>query len=410
MYLRKTLVELAHYQRVVTAEEPLALFVSTKFPVAVVRRRVHNLTTIQPTPPKSKTILVLDRMVARMKHRTITKRLARYSFDGVLLIVSIVVPLSVQAGVFPSFKDVGETPQVTEFNPTESLVDVTVLTAAQNAEPHDARGGSDVLAQDGVLVSTGPVGADEITASRTNGGEISVYVVRAGDSLSEIAAMFGVTSNTILWANDLPRASAIKPGDTLIILPIAGVRHVVKSGDTLSSIAKKYKGNAEEILSYNQLENNNDLAIGDTIVIPGGALHVESAPLSTKTAKKSSTIKNTATGGSSFSHPIPGGVKTQGIHGSNGVDFGAGIGTTIRAAAAGQVIVAKSTGWNGGYGNYIVIKHANGTQTLYAHLSRVDVGVGASVASGESIGASGNSGKSTGPHLHFEVRGGKNPF
>lgn len=350
-------------------------------------------------------------MVARMKHKITKKRLARYSFDGLLLLVSIVVPLSVQAGVFQSFRDEADTvSRVTEFNPNESLVDVTVLTAAVNSEPHDARGGSDVLAQDGVLVSTGPVGADEITASRTNGGEISVYVVRAGDSLSEIAGMFGVTSNTILWANDLPRASAIKPGDTLIILPIAGVRHVVKSGDTLSTIAKKYKGNAEEILSYNQLQSDTDLVVGDTLVIPGGALHVASAPVSTKTAKKNSTIKNTATGGSTFSHPIPGAVKTQGIHGSNGVDFGAGIGTTIRAAAVGQVIVAKSTGWNGGYGNYIVIKHANGTQTLYAHLSRVDVGVGASVAAGESIGASGNSGKSTGPHLHFEVRGGKNPF
>ena len=380
------------------------------FSVAVARRRVHNHTTIQPIPPKSKTILLLDRMVARMTHKTIKKRLARYSFDGVLLLITIVVPLSVQAGVFPSFKDdAGQVPQVAEFNANESLVDITVLTAAQNADPHIARGGSDVLALDGVLVSTGPVGADEITASRTNGGEISVYVVRAGDSLSEIAGMFGVTANTILWANDLPRASAIKPGDTLIILPIAGVRHVVKSGDTLSTIAKKYKGNAEEILSYNQLDNDSNLVVGDTLVIPGGALHVESAPVSTKTAKKNSSIKNTATGGS-FSHPIPGAVKTQGIHGSNGVDFGAGIGTTIRAAAAGQVIVAKSSGWNGGYGNYIVIKHSNGTQTLYAHLSRVDVGVGSSVAAGESIGASGNSGKSTGPHLHFEVRGGKNPF
>lgn len=395
----------------VTAREPWALFVSTNISVAVVRRRVHKKTTIHPIPPKSKTILVLDRMVARIKHKTITKRLARYSFDGLLLIVSIVVPLSVQAGVFQSFRDeVNDISQVSEFNANESLVDVTVLTAAQNSEPHDARGGSDVLVEDGVLVSTGPVGADEITASRTNGGEISVYVVRSGDSLSEIAAMFGVTSNTILWANDLQRASAIKPGDSLIILPIAGVRHIVKSGDTLSTIAKKYKGNAEEILSYNQLQSDTDLTVGDTLVIPGGALHVATAPLSTKTAGKNSTVKNTATSGSSFSHPIPGAIKTQGIHGSNGVDFGAGIGTTVRAASAGKVIVAKGSGWNGGYGNYIVIKHANGTQTLYAHLSRVDVGVGSTVATGESIGASGNSGKSTGPHLHFEVRGGKNPF
>ena len=80
------------------------------------------------------------------------------------------------------------------------------------------------------------------------------------------------------------------------------------------------------------------------------------------------------------------------------------------SAAGGQVIIAKASGWNGGYGSYIVIKHTNGTQTLYGHLSRVDVTVGESVAQAETIGAIGNTGKSTGPHLHFEVRGGKNPF
>ena len=87
------------------------------------------------------------------------------------------------------------------------------------------------------------------------------------------------------------------------------------------------------------------------------------------------------------------------------------MGSTIRAATAGQVIIAKADGgWNGGYGNYIVVKHANGTQTLYAHLDSVSTAVGDTVAQGETIGGMGNSGKSTGVHLHFEVRGGRNPF
>lgn len=323
--------------------------------------------------------------------------------------MAIILPFSVQAGVFQSLLEVGTIEYVAAETPvTDTLVDVDVLAAAQNPDPQTARGGADIIIEDGVLVSTGPVGQDDISASKSNGGEISVYVVREGDSLSQIAQMFGVTSNTILWANDLVKASAIKPGDSLIILPIAGVRHVVKKGDTVSSIAKKYEGNAEEILSYNQLASASDIVVGDTLVIPGGALHAEPAPVTV--AKKGSTVKTTATAGSGFSHPIPGAIKTQGIHGYNAVDWGAGIGTTVRAAGAGTVLVAKSSGWNGGYGNYIVVKHANGVQTLYAHLSRLDVGVGASVAAGESIGASGNSGKSTGPHLHFEVRGGRNPF
>jgi LysM repeat protein len=317
----------------------------------------------------------------------------------------------VHAGVFQALLPTGTIEYVAEYtneNENESLVDVAVLAAAQNPDPQTARGGADVIVSEGILVSTGPVGPNDISASKSNGGEISVYVVREGDSLSQIAQMFGVTSNTILWANDLAKASAIRPGDSLIILPIAGVRHVIKKGDTLASIAKKYEGNAEEILSYNQLASAGELVTGDTLVIPGGALHAE--PAKVVVAKKGSSVKTTATKGSAFSHPIPGAIKTQGIHGYNAVDWGAGIGTTVRSAAAGQVIVAKSSGWNGGYGNYIVVKHASGVQTLYAHLSRLDVGVGASVASGESIGASGNSGKSTGPHLHFEVRGGKNPF
>ena len=74
------------------------------------------------------------------------------------------------------------------------------------------------------------------------------------------------------------------------------------------------------------------------------------------------------------------------------------------------MIVAKASGWNGGYGNYVVIKHANGAQTLYAHLSTVYASVGEQVGSGEQIGIIGNTGKSTGIHLHFEVRGGTNPF
>jgi murein DD-endopeptidase MepM/ murein hydrolase activator NlpD len=103
-------------------------------------------------------------------------------------------------------------------------------------------------------------------------------------------------------------------------------------------------------------------------------------------------------------------VKTQGIHGHNGVDFGGPTGTSIKAAAGGTVTVARNGGYNGGYGSYVVISHPNGTQTLYAHMSSVGVSVGQNVGQGDYIGAIGNTGKSTGPHLHFEVRGARNPF
>jgi murein DD-endopeptidase MepM/ murein hydrolase activator NlpD len=111
-----------------------------------------------------------------------------------------------------------------------------------------------------------------------------------------------------------------------------------------------------------------------------------------------------------FIHPLPGSVRTQGIHGYNAVDFGAPVGTPILASAGGSVLVSRVGGWNGGYGNYVVIDHPNGTQTLYAHNSKNTVWQGQTVVAGQVIGYVGNTGRSTGPHLHFEIRGAKNPF
>jgi LysM repeat protein len=322
-----------------------------------------------------------------------------------LLIVA--VPFSVQAGIFSGWlteKDVAETSFV---ETAESPADIDLLSSSQNPNP-SAEGGADVVVEENALVSTGPVGEEDVQKHGTNNGEISVYTVREGDSLSEVAEMFGVTANTIKWANDLSKGTDIQPGDTLVILPIAGVSHIVKSGDSISTIAKKYEGNIEEILAYNQLDSESDIAVGDTLIIPGGAMHSSTVSVA-KNAKPTKVAGGSSSVG--FIHPAPGSLKTQGIHGYNAVDLAGSLGSTIRAAAGGQVIVAKGgSAWNGGYGNYIVIKHNNGTQTLYAHLSSLSVGSGEYVEQGQTIGGMGNTGKSTGTHLHFEVRGGKNPF
>jgi LysM repeat protein len=317
--------------------------------------------------------------------------------------------MSVQAGFFA--KIFGEAAEAAPQQPAAIITaaDIPLLTALKNPNPLGARGGADIVVDGNVLVSTGPVGEDEIAEQKSSMGEIRVYTVREGDSLSQIAEMFGVTTNTIMWANDLSRATAIQPGDTLVILPIVGVQHVVKSGDTISTIAKKYEGDTEEILAYNQLTSADEISVGDTLIIPGGAMH--SAPVRVAASAQPVRVSGASSASSaSFSHPAPGSVKTQGIHGYNAVDLASGYATPIRAAAAGEVIVSKSSGWNGGYGQYIVIRHANGTQTLYSHLMRNDVGVGAYVAQGEVIGGMGSTGKSTGTHLHFEVRGARNPF
>lgn len=326
------------------------------------------------------------------------------------LLLVLLVPLSVHAGVFSSLA--GFFAEEAEAEVVQESIDYSarytpLLSATVNADP-TAVGGGDVITIDGALVSTGPVGADEIAASGANSGEISVYTVREGDALSYIAGMYGVTVNTIIWANDLRSATDIREGDTLVILPIAGVRHSVKSGETLGTIVKKYEANAEEVLAYNNLTTETTLSVGDELIIPGGSMHTQTTARVASRPTPTSSTGSVSSG--SFSHPAPGAVRTQGIHGYNAVDLAGSHGSAIRAAAAGEVIVSKAGGWNGGYGQYIVVRHSNGTQTLYAHLSSNSVSVGQWVGAGQVIGGMGNTGKSTGTHLHFEVRGGYNPF
>lgn len=328
-----------------------------------------------------------------------------------LLVLAIAIPFSVHAGIFTGwFTEVDTAQATTSLSADVEPTTVPLLASLQNPDPSGGRGGADLLVEENALVSSGPIGEDEMAAQSASSGEIRVYTVRPGDSLSQIAEMFDVTSNTILWANDITKSTAIQPGDSLVILPIAGVRHIVKKGDTISSIAKKYEGDMEEILSFNQLASGSDIAIGDTLIIPGGAMHTTSAKIANGAQPTRVSGASGSASGSGLSHPAPGAVKSQGIHGYNAVDLAGSMGSAIRAAADGEVIIAKSSGWNGGYGNYIVVRHSNGVQTLYAHLSSLNVGVGSYVAQGETIGGMGNTGKSTGTHLHFEVRGGRNPF
>jgi murein DD-endopeptidase MepM/ murein hydrolase activator NlpD len=234
---------------------------------------------------------------------------------------------------------------------------------------------------------------------------INVYEVKKGDSLSDVATIYGVTRNTIIWANDI-KGGKIKEGDTLIILPISGVKHTIKKGDTVKSIAKKYKADANDILEFNSITEDS-LALGEEIIIPDGQINID-APV-----KKSAVIKKKIYSTSIigyFTRPVLNGIKTQGIHGKNAVDIGAKVGTGIIASARGVVQVARTSGYNGGYGKMVIISHPNGTQTLYAHMNKVNVVNGEKVLQGQLIGEVGSTGKSTGPHLHFEVRGAENPF
>jgi LysM repeat protein len=294
------------------------------------------------------------------------------------------------------------------------------LQASVNIDPNPDKGLTDIQTSgDKALVAYGgPSGTIADVVSSAPPDRISVYVVRQGDTLSEIAKMFSVSVNTIIWANDLKGVADVHPGDTLIILPISGVEHRVVKGDTLKSIAKKYNADANEIAQYNGLDPRAPLDVDSTVIIPGGEVEAP-VPATPKAVKNPSrgVAPEPYIGGSGnvqsgyYGNPLPGGLITQGIHGWNAVDIASPRGTPIYAAASGTVIIARSGGgWNGGYGNYVVITHENGTQTLYAHMSSVAASAGQSVSSGEIIGHVGRTGEATGPHLHFEVRGAANPF
>lgn len=329
--------------------------------------------------------------------------------NGVLVVISILcllgsaasVPLSARAFSFEVQALFGQKAHAS--SPRQSTVQSMALIEA-SAGPIPVKGGGDIMILDdsAVFAEDGPSGTIADIEKPRN-ATISLYVVREGDTLSQVADMFDVSVNTILWANNLARATAIKKGDTLTILPVSGLKYTVKKGDTLESIAKKYQGDSGEIAQFNGLVDG-ELAIGSEIIIPNGEIAV---PAPTRKATPSSPSPSYA---GYYMRPTSG-VRSQGIHGYNGVDIAAPVGTSIVASAAGDVIVARQGGWNGGYGSYVVIRHANGTQTLYAHASAVLVGVGQYVNQGETIARVGSSGRSTGAHLHFEIRGGpRNPF
>jgi LysM repeat protein len=304
---------------------------------------------------------------------------------------------------------------------TKNSQTVKLLEAHLNSNPTIAVGKTLAMVDNSALVPNSADGEAFLDAGASGTGEISVYIVREGDTLDAIAKMFNVSKNTIIWANSL-KGSTVAVGQELVILPVSGVKHTVVKGDTVSSIAKKYSADASDILSYNNLPANAALTVGQVVIVPDGELG--SAAASSGSSNSSGTCKYTASNYEKllvnpckypsypgyYAKPIPGAPKTQELHGYNGIDFGAKTGTTIGAAANGTVIVAKSGGYNGGYGSYVVVSHPNGTQTLYAHMSNVYVTVGQSVSQGQQIGAVGSTGKSTGPHLHFEIRGARNPF
>jgi murein DD-endopeptidase MepM/ murein hydrolase activator NlpD len=267
-----------------------------------------------------------------------------------------------------------------------------------------------VVSEDGMAVKPTTIGSSPTSEGvAPQRDKIVYYTVQKGDTISTIARNFDITINTILWSNNLSAYSLIRPGDSLTILPYSGVVHTVKSGDTISRISKLYGVEDEKILSSNNI--GGVLKIGDKIIVPGGS-KLTTAVATTKTSNTTglSIIRNlvkspavSAAAGAKMVWPTVGHRISQYFSWRhNGVDIANKVGTPLYAADSGTVEIA-ATGWNGGYGNTIVINHGGGKKTRYGHLSKLYVKVGDKVDEGENIGSMGSTGNSTGSHLHFEV-------
>jgi murein DD-endopeptidase MepM/ murein hydrolase activator NlpD len=251
--------------------------------------------------------------------------------------------------------------------------------------------------------------ADKISKNRDG---IVKYTIANGDTISSIASRFGLKITTLLWANKLTTRSMLKPGQQIVVPPLDGVVHIIKRGDNLSKLAKLYNADLNAIISVNQLSSAADIRVNQEIIIPGGR-PIVAAPAPTVYRQRNQNpparsgqpagANAQATGDGRLLWPTTSRRISQYFNWRHyGVDIPNRIGQPIYAVQDG---VVETAGWNrGGYGYYVIINHGNGMRSLYGHASELYVSPGDHVVQGQVISAIGSTGRSTGPHLHLEIR------
>ena len=231
--------------------------------------------------------------------------------------------------------------------------------------------------------------------------QIITYSIQKGDTLSTVAQKFGVSVDTIKWQNNI-KSDSLSIGDQLKIPPVTGIVHKVSEGETIYSIAKKYKTEPQKILNFpfNDFADLDTfaLSVGQSLIVPDGVM-----PEAVRLIAPSYSFSQLAAGGTGqFSWPTNGLVTQYPIWYHMAFDIANPSQPPITAAGEGTVILVEYLTY--GYGRHAIIDHGNGLSTLYAHMTEIYVKAGDKVGRGQVIGKMGSTGRSTGTHLHFEVR------
>lgn len=254
------------------------------------------------------------------------------------------------------------------------------------------------------------VGQDvfETESSQKPRDKIITYNIEKGDTIETIAKKFDISTDTIKWENNLSDSDILKIGQEILILPVTGVAHKVEPGETIYSIAEKYKTNAQGIVDFpfNNFANPETFAMvaGQIIIVPGG-VEPEAQPQYVNKQQTYIATGPMPVSVSGWYFPVAGGVSQYPSWYHMALDIAGDVGTPVYAAHSGTVEQVILGGWDGGYGNNVWINDGDGVKTHYAHLNAANVSAGQSVIGGQTIiGFRGNTGRSTGPHTHFEIQ------
>lgn len=276
-------------------------------------------------------------------------------------------------------------PEQLSNNPESSLSDVPTVTSAVTIE-----NATDIfyntITSDNTLVGDGTIGM-----------KYDEYIIEEGDNLTVISRKIGANLDTLVSVNKISNANRLRPGQKIIVPNRNGLLYAIKKGESLEDVTERYDVSLKRVLTFNKISDAADIEAGDDIFLPGAKYTLDERidkfgqmfSLPTTITRISSVFGYRV-------HPITG-VRTKHM----GVDIPGRLNTPVYAARKGKVIFA---GYSGGYGNLVIVRHDKGYTTYYGHLNSITTKAGANVGVGVMIGRMGSTGRSTGSHLHFEVR------